>query len=165
LGVTFTPASGSVGGTNYTYVLGNYSYRLLNLSMSTGTMMVTGRARLHVIGSLSIGGSAKIVVAPTGSLVLYVGELANMSGAGIVNQTRRARGFQYYGLPGNTNVTLAGNGAFVGVIYAPRADVSMATGGNDAIDFLGAIVANTVRVIGHYNVHYDENLARSGPLF
>ena len=164
LGVT-TPTAGTVGGTNYAYVLGNGDYRLNNLIMTANmTMLVIGSATLHVTGSVGIAGSAKIVVAPTGSLVLYVGgTAADMSGSGIVNQTYRAMGFQYYGLPSNTSVTLASD--FTGVIYAPRADVAMIAGGNNALDFGGAIVARTLRVIGHYNVHYDENLARSGPLF
>ena len=159
------PPPGNVGGINYDYVLGDGDYGLASLSLSGGRkMIVIGRAMLHVSGNFSVSGSGQITVARTASLRLYVGGPSAAIG-GVVNQNFSPLGFQYYGLPGNTNVTLAGNGAFVGVIYAPRAEVSMGTGGNDAIDFLGAIVANTVRVIGHYNVHYDENLARSGPLF
>jgi hypothetical protein len=165
LGSVFTVIPpGSVGGTNYMYVPANYTYRLLELRMSSSTtMLVTGRTTLYVSGTIDIGGNAKIVVAPTGSLVLYVGgPVANMSGSGIVNQTYSALGFQYYGLPGNRVVTLVND--FTGVIYAPQADVTMSIG-LSSFDFIGAIVARTVTINGHYKVHYDENLARSGPLF
>ncbi len=39
----------------------------------------------------------------------------------------------------------------------------MGGGGNDTWDFVGASVSRTVKMNGHFNFHFDENLARIGP--
>ena len=57
---------------------------------------------------------------------------------------------------------LPGNGTFTGAIYAPEAAFSMSGGGGGAEDFIGASVSKTVTMNGHFNFHYDENLARIG---
>jgi hypothetical protein len=172
LGVTFTPSSGgSVGGTNYAYVLGNENYRILNFSMNTGTIMVTGRATFWIQRDLNIGGTAKIVITPTGSLTLYLGTSFEtntttiIAGGGIVNQTYRALGFQYCGLPSNTSVSLTGTGHLAGTIYAPNAALTLNSGGGAFEDFSGAIVSKSITMNVPLNFHYDENLAQSGPLF
>lgn len=172
LSPSFSPTPGTVGGTNYTYVLGNDNYRMTSLSMSSGTMLVTGRTRLHVSGNISISGTGKIVIGPTGSLTLYAGTPAgtnsaavNIGGSGIINQTHRASNFQYYGLRRNTTLRMTGNGTFAGTIYAPNTDFEFYAGGSSAEDFSGSIVSKTMTLNGHVRVHYDEDLARSGPVF
>src|SRR5213593_547117 len=147
----FVPPAGVVGGTNYTYVLGSDNYRLSNLSMGgSQTMLVTGRATLWVQGSITISGNSKIVVSPSGILILYAGTAAgtnttaSIGGGGIVNQTYRALGFQYYGLPTHTSMNLTGNGNFVGTIYAPNAGLTLNGGGASDEDFSGATIARTV---------------------
>jgi hypothetical protein len=171
LGPFLVPTPGNVGGTNYVYVLGNQNYKLAVLSMSSGAMMVTNRATLWVEGNLSISGTAKIVVAPAASLILYVGAetgsgaIASIGGVGVVNQTYRAAGFQYYGLRSNSTVGISGNGEVIGTVYAPNADLTFNAGGAVVYDFSGAAVARSVAVNGAYHIHYDEDLARTGPLF
>jgi hypothetical protein len=172
LGATFTPGPGNVGGTNYAYLLRNENYRILNFSMNSGTMMVTGRATFWIQRDLNIGGTAKIVITPTGSLMLYSGTAFEtnttasiIAGGGIVNQTYRALGFQYCGLPSNRVVSLTGNGNFVGTIYAPNADLVLNDGGTGSENFSGAIVSKSITMNGTFRFHYDEDLARSGPLF
>ena len=171
LGVTFTPSGGLIGGTNYPYVLRNENYRAVSFSMNTGTMMVTGRASFWIQRDLNISGTAKIVITPTGSLTLYFGisaetnTTANLAGLGIVNQTYRPLGFQYWGLRSNTSVSLTGNGNFVGTIYAPNADLTLNSGGAGSEDFSGAIVSKSITINEPLKFHYDEDLAQSGPLF
>jgi hypothetical protein len=53
----------------------------------------------------------------------------------------------------------------VGTIYAPNADLEFNAGGSASYDFSGAVMAKSVIVTGLYKVHYDEDLARTGPLF
>jgi hypothetical protein len=170
-GPALAPAPGIIGGTNYQYVLGNGIYRMAAaLTMSGGTMMVTGRASLWVQGNVSISGTAQIVIGPDASLALYVGTAtgsgvsASISGNGVINQTTRAVGFQYYGLPRNVAVMFSSHD-LVATIYAPNADLTLTAGGSASYDFSGAAVARTVTVNGHYQIHYDEDLARTGPLF
>ena len=58
---------------------------------------------------------------------------------------------------------LSANAAFVGCIYCPNAAFTLGGGGNNAYDFVGASVSNTVKLNGHFKFHYDENLRRIGP--
>jgi len=163
------PSAGMVGTTNYPYVLGNESYRQLNFSMNTGTMMVTGRATFWIQDDLNISGTAKIVITPGATLTLYVGlptgtgSETSVTGGGIVNQNASALAFQYYGLASNTKVTITGNGTFVGTVYAPNADLTLKGGGAGGEDFSGAAIAKTVTMDGTFKFHYDEALRFMGP--
>ncbi len=158
------PAPGNVGGTNYNYVLSNGDYSMSSLSMSGGAnnrMLITGNARLYVTGNVSLSGSSSIVIAPGGSLKLYVaGASTSLGGNGVVNGSAKATNFSYFGLPSNTSVSFSGNAAFTGTIYAPNAALSLGGGGNNSYDFVGASVSNTVQMNGHFKFHYDEMLGR-----
>lgn len=159
-----TPVNGEVDGTNYTYVLLSGNYELPSLSMSGNSknvMLVTGNATLYVTGEVSISGSASIRIAPGGILKMYVGG-ANVSlgGNGVVNQNSNATNFFYFGLPTNTSLSLSGNAAFTGTIYAPSAYFTLGGGGNNTVDFVGASVTGAAKMNGHFNFHYDENLGR-----
>ncbi len=87
----YTPASATVGGTNYTYVIGNGNYKLSQLVLSLSQkVMVTGNAVLYVTDKMSISGSAQIIIAPGASLRLYNGASSgSISGNGIVNYERQ----------------------------------------------------------------------------
>jgi hypothetical protein len=71
--------------------------------------------------------------------------------------SNRPRNFTYFGLKDVTSVTLGGATDFVGVIYAPEADVKL-NGGGSGVNFIGSIVMKSVTMNGHYNFHYDESL-------
>jgi hypothetical protein len=172
-----TPASGIVGTTNYAYVLGNGNYQLSSLSMSGNAskpnksgisdapaVMVNGDAVLYVAGDVSLTGGAYIYVNSTARLKMYVGGAsASLGGNGVMNAAGNATNFFYYGLPSNTGLSFSGNAAFSGAIYAPNADFTLGGGGSDTYDFVGASVTSTVKMNGHFNFHYDENLGRLTP--
>jgi len=156
-----TPVAGTLGGTSYTYVLGSGNYKLsqfvLGLSQKA---VITGDAVLYVTDMLSVSGSAQIIIAPGASLQIYNGAAsASISGNGVANQTGNAASFKYFGLPTNTRVDMSGTSGFIGVIYAPSADLNM-SGGSDSnlIEFTGASVSKTVSMGGGRNFHYDESL-------
>lgn len=153
---------GNVSGTNYTYVLGSTDYQASSLSMASNhKLYVTGDARLYVTGNVSISGNAGIVIAPGASLKLYVaGTSAALGGNGVSNYGGSATNFGYYGLPSNTSLSLSGNAAIVGTIYAPNAAFSLNGGGSNTYDFIGASVTSTVQMNGKFNFHYDELLGR-----
>lgn len=165
-GGAYTPASGNVGGTNYNYVLGTGNYQLTSLTMtgnSNNKLLVNGNAVLYVTGNVSLSGQSSIVVAPNASLKMYVGGAnASLGGNGVINQNANATNFYYYGLPSNTTLGFSGNASFTGVIYAPAAAFTLGGGGSNQYDFVGASVTGSVRMNGHYNFHYDENLGRIG---
>lgn len=160
-----TPTSGTVSGTSYNYVLGSGNYEMSSLSMSGNQkMIITNNAVLFVRGNISISGNAQILIASGASLKLYVeGASASIGGNGVMNTDARALDFSYYGLPTNTSVTMSGNAAFTGTIYAPNAALSMGGGGSTTYDFVGASISGTVTMNGHYNFHYDESLGNIGP--
>ena len=168
-------ASGSynVGGTNYNFVLGNSSYKVIG--GLSGNVLVQGNALLYVPsgGSISFSGQNKIVIAPGATLKLFVGcASASWSGnAAIVNQNVSnsathdigALHFQYYGLPTNTEIKMMGNASITGVIYAPSAALTLGGGGNNTYDLVGSTVTKTVTMNGKMQFHYDEALKNWGP--
>jgi hypothetical protein len=157
---------GTINGTNYAIVLGNGNY------MNTGangvsiknneTILVTGVARLYVTGNFDMQNGSTMIIASGASLELYVGGATTTIAT--LNNAGNCATFNYFGLPGNTSVTLAGNDIFLGSIYAPNAALSMSGGGNNTIDYQGACAVNTISMNGHFNMHFDENLRRKGPV-
>ena len=163
VGVYVTPGPGLIAGTNYTYVLSNGHYALPELMLSSSRRMaITGRAILYVSRSVHV--SAGMVIMPDASLDMYVGAPdASMILSAGVNQSGSAAAFAYYGLPGNVSVFIQGIGSFAATIYAPAASVYFGGGGNDELDFSGAVVGRNITVNGKMNVHYDESLGVAGP--
>ena len=161
----WSPGPGVVNGQTYDYVLGSGNYQMSNLSMSnTKQMIVTGNAVLYVTGNANLSGQAQIQIVPGGSLQLYVsGPIASLQGNGVINETGFAKNFRYFGLPSNTQLSVGGNGEFVGVIYAPQAAFSLSGGGDSDNDFIGASITDSVTMNGHFKFHYDEDLANLGP--
>lgn len=71
--------------------------------------------------------------------------------------------FQYYGLPGVTQITLSGTSQFIGVIYAPEASMTL-NGGGHGYGVMGAIVVHDLTMNGNnYTMNYDSSLAIFGP--
>jgi len=164
--IAVPPVSGAYLGTNYTWVLGNNNYIYTAASgaklQAGDQVLVTGRARLYVTGDFIMQGSSSIIIAPGAALELYVGG-ANASIA-TLNNAGNCSTFTYYGLPGNTSISLSGNDSFLGSIYAPNATLTMSGGGNNTLDFQGACAVKSVGMNGHFNFHFDENLRRRGPI-
>lgn len=154
------PAPGVVGLTNYTYVLtaGNWEMSSLTLGGSD-KMMVMGDAILYVTGNVSLSSSAYIYISTNSTLKMYVaGTDSTFGGKGLANSASSATNFLYLGLPSNKSITMSGNSSFTGALYAPSAALKMGGGGNNVYDFMGACVADSVFMNGHYNFHYDEAL-------
>lgn len=160
-----TPSGGSYGGTNYTYILTDGNWELASLSLSgQNKVLVLGQAVLYVKGNVSLAGQSYISVSTNSSFRFYVGgPTASIGGNGVMNTPGNATNFYYYGLPTNTSLSFSGNAAFTGAIYAPNAAFSLGGGGNNTYDFVGASVTSSVKMNGHFNFHYDENLGRNGP--
>jgi len=158
------PVSGTVGGTNYTYLMnGGVSgaqFALPSISLSSSAaVLIQGKVELYVSGNIAMSGSSSIQIAPGGSLTIYAaGARTSFGGKGIINGTGSAANFSYIGLGTNTQLDFGGNADFVGTIYAPKAALTMGGGGSTTYDFVGAAVANTIKMNGHYKFHYDEAL-------
>ena len=157
------PAPGVVNGTVYTYVLGQGDYRIGgNLSLGAGqSMIVTGKARIHIVGSTTLAVAASITIATNASLELYGGGNVSLGGNGIINATGLANNVSLTALRTCVSVSYSGTARFVGTIYAPFSAVSI----SGTADAIGAIVGRTFTLGGTMGFHFDENLKRSGPFF
>ncbi|MDX1952100.1 MAG: hypothetical protein SFY81_07930 [Verrucomicrobiota bacterium] len=147
----------------YDYVLDSANYETTSLSLSgQSKMLIRGEAVLYVTGNVSMTGQSQIIILPGASLKIYVAGSANLAGNGVMNLNADATKFSYFGLPSNTSISIGGNAAFTGTIYAPNAHLHLHGGGNNVYDCVGATVTSTVAMNGHFNFHYDEKLGRQG---
>jgi hypothetical protein len=154
------PAGRTIEGVDYTYVLSDGNYMLSSFG---GTVLIQGDVVLHVTESISFSDDDTLVIAPGGSLQVFMsGQSATFSGNATWNENGSPLQLQYFGLPGNTSVSISGNGAFSGTIYAPSADLTLNGGGKDNYDFSGASISKTVKMNGHVKFHYDEALSDYG---
>ncbi len=128
----------------------------LNVSPIKDALVVNGDARLYVTGSMDL--SASYVFLNTNStLEVYVGSGSlTLSGNSFLAPTRRATNITIIGLPGVTGVAFSGNAQFTGGLYAPNANLQFNGGGNNQLDFVGALVVSNITLNGHFSVHYDE---------
>jgi Tfp pilus assembly protein PilX len=120
------------------------------------TLLLTGNASPS---SIEVGATNSV----SGQLTIYMdGPSFSLSGQSTVDGGVAAN-LSYLGTTNNTSISLSGNASFTGTIYAPEASFSLGGGGNNTYDFVGACVTKTVTMNGHFNFHYDENLAVAGP--
>jgi hypothetical protein len=165
------PGNVNTGGTNYLFVLANNNQLYVSVSQivasGNNSVLVTGtNVTWWLKKGLVQSGNFRIIIPPTASLKLYVGNTNGSSagfmltGAGIVNDGPIAN-FQYYGLPTNTSFTYSGSHSFNGIVYAPQAALTM--GGSS--DYFGAFYAKSIAKSGNFSVHYDEALAHLQPGF
>jgi hypothetical protein len=117
-----------------------------------------------VTGDFIMQRGASITIAPYASLHLYVA--GSKTQITTINNEGNCAAFSYYGLPGNTDISLSGSDTLLGTIYAPNVALTLSGSGKPQIpiDFQGACAVNTIKLNGHFNFHYDENLKRGGPI-
>ena len=142
------PGSGSVGGTNYDYVLsgGNYLATSLLGSGSSASILVTAPSVVYVTGS--INSQVTVVFKPGAQLDLYIATPSVTLKPDVQGATPLQ--FRVWGLPSFTDMKMTG-GSFVGIIYAPQLNLS--TSGNGK--FCGAFVINSLNCNGTFSFHYD----------
>jgi hypothetical protein len=157
----------TVTSTGYDYVLqgGDPSLPPVDYYLSSlpgGNVLVKGNARLVIAGNLDVGGNNaqnQITLTSDAKLQMWVGGTScKISGNGVVNPTGYAQNFICWCTDSVTSLSLNGNGQFTGIVVAPNANVTLNGGGNSNQDFIGALLANTVKLNGHFNFHYDEAL-------
>jgi hypothetical protein len=157
----------AVGGAKYKLNGVMYDYKIqtsgplkIDGDLTSSVYVSAPNVVLYVTGNVNLGTGMAIYIAPGASLAMYVaGADTNIGGQGVLNSTGLARNFEYYGLPTNTSFSLKANASFTGQIDAPEAYVTIGGGGSSPFDFSGQIVANSMKMNGHFNVHYDQNLS------
>ena len=113
---------------------------------------VTGRAALFVGGDLNVDAGLKIVLAPGTELDLFVAgnvELQGTTSLGDVNAPARMRLYV-----GGGTVTLSANATVGANVYAPAADVQLAS----SFEMWGALFAQSLQFSGDFTIHYDTSV-------
>jgi len=130
-------------------------YPLTNnaLSVPSGEVCLSGGTyyftSVNINGELSVEGPSSIYV---------VGDI-NIAGQGVVNTGTTPSDFLLYST--GSIITIAGQGAFYGAIYAPTATVTY----SGQADFYGSIVCGFNADKGQAALHYDKALANVMPSF
>lgn len=151
----------TISGVYYDWVLDTGVYRCNGaLSMSgQKKMLIRGDAKLYIHGDLSMSGQTSIQISPTGTLEMWGnGASTSMSGQGMINQTGDPSRFKYYGTKNNLNVNLSGTSDFIGILYAPYAEIKPS--GGSIIH--GAMIGKKFTGSGGFTLHYDECLGGGG---
>jgi hypothetical protein len=159
-----------INGVSYQYVFGlglpvTGLYEITGLNNQNIYVGTNSHITLVLQGNVS---AATLRVAGMGAnagqLTIYMdGANFNINSSSTVDGGLAAS-LSYYGTTNNTSISLGGNANFTGTIYAPQAHISMGGGGSGNYNFVGAIVAKSVSMSGHFNFHYDEALVLHGPV-
>ena len=147
----------TLSGNNQT-TLSPGSYRNITVS---GYGILTLRPGVYNINSISLSGYAKLLISPTGAVVLNVAGTGSakpvsvISGNGVGSPSGAPRNFLInYG--GTGQLSLSGTGDNHGVVYAPNAAATVSGSGG----WFGSMVVYTLTVSGSGAIHYDRSLCR-----
>ncbi len=134
------------------------SWRMSSLDLRHSEyMQINGHVRIYVSGNTTVSGSARFIIQPGATLEFYSGGSIMIAGNGVVNLTDRAINNRFYGLNSSTTWSIAGNGQWVGTVYAPNARVRLLGGGVNG-DMSGSIIGKSITLDGQVSFHYDESL-------
>jgi len=138
---------------------GTYTGITLKSTSQPGVIEISGGAvELQITGDIEVGQSCEIVVKEGSSLNLYVdGDIhcRESSGINVENPANEAETLQLYATgEGTQNFDIKAKSEWVGVIYAPNANVDLYAGG----DVYGSVVANNFEFKAGGNYHYDKSL-------
>lgn len=171
---TYTYYQGYVT-TNYSVTTENYNYVLTGssnpndpivyrVSSLNGKVLVKGGYVTFIVeGSINMTGQDGLTIASDACLKMYVGGPSiSLAGKGVMNQNGYAKNLKLLCADTVTSLSISGNGEFIGCVWAPNAAVTLNGGGNSYEDFIGSLVANTIKMNGHYKFHYDESLKSEG---
>jgi hypothetical protein len=138
----------------YTVPSGDYKVtNSLNIGGGKG-MVIIGTVRVYFTTAITTSGSGFIKIVPGASLELYLGGKAIFSGSSIINSNQLASTCRIYGLPTCTSVIYTGSAPYIGTVYAPQADFTLA--GSEGAS--GSFMAKSIVLTAGAGVHYDEAL-------
>ena len=148
--VTITPADN-----------GTYTEISLKSTGAPGILEISGGdVVLHLTGVIDLGNSCEIVIKTGSSLTIYTdGDIQcdNGSTINVENPSKAADTLKIYATgEGEQFFDLKAKTEWVGVVYAPNADVDLYAGG----DIYGAVVSNNFELKSGGNFHYDKALKK-----
>jgi hypothetical protein len=93
------------------------------------------------------------------TMLVYAGSTSvGIAANNVVNPNGFPGSFIVYCAPTVTSFSLAGHGAFSGILVAPNADLTLNGGGSANEDFCGSIMAKSATLNGRFSFHYDESV-------
>ena len=117
-----------------------------------------GDVELHITGDIEVGQDCEIVVKDGSSLTLYADSdihCRESSGITVESPTKESETLKLYATGEDIQYfDIKAKSEWVGVVYAPNADVDLFAGG----DVYGAIVADNFEFKAGGNYHYDRAL-------
>jgi choice-of-anchor A domain-containing protein len=140
---------------------GTYTGIDLKSTGQPGILEVGGGAvELHITGDIEIGQSCEIIVKDGSSLILYVDSdihCRENSGINVENPAKEAETLKLYTTGEAAQYfDIKAKSEWVGVIYAPNADVDLYANG----DVYGSVVADNFEFKAGGNYHYDKALKK-----
>jgi hypothetical protein len=118
--------------------------------------------RLNITTNLFIPANIFVAGATTneaGKMIVYLNGPSFVAlNQNIKTQSGLPQNLTFMGMRNLTSIAYQGTGNFTGIIYAPEADLTLLGGAPDTVDICGSFVAKTIKVNGHYNIHFDESL-------
>jgi hypothetical protein len=158
---------------------GVYYYDVQEIDLNAHeTLTITGNVVIRTTNTVgdtvsSSGTNSGITLASGAKLAIYTAGNVSLSGNGVVNggtttgTMNQPVNFQLWGTKATSamstpqSISISGNGAFSGIIYAPFSTLSL-NGGGTSGGLYGSAIAKTITVVGNQNFHYDESLASYG---
>ena len=169
------PSGGTIDGTYYDYILTSGKWAI-NGNLQ-GKVHVSGNAQLYVKNDIKFKDGATdddgIEFAPGATLALYGnGKEAKFVGKKdkkkavpservAFNEGGNATNFMFYGTDRMELIELAKCDEFVGIIYAPKAEIKLKAGSPKyyRCNVTGALLGFKVKLEKNVTFHYDENIA------
>jgi hypothetical protein len=159
-------ANKTIDGTYYRYVFDNSGQYTVN---GPGSIYVGPNANVTLQVQSANFLAPDVTVAGTdqraGQLVIYALR-PGFTFSDVTVESGKASKLVYLGTAGNTSLTLSNNNSFTGTIYAPEANFTNNVGksGGRKADFIGSLMAKSVRINGSATFRFDEDLLRNSPV-
>ena len=145
-----TPASfASFPAAPVTLPCGQYYFE--GLGGGPVDLTIGGRAAVFVKGDFDARSGLKLALAPGAELDLFISGNLLLGNATLGSSTSPARVRMYVG---GTNFTLAGSATIGANIYAPNANVALASD----FDMAGSLFVGSLQLSGAFTIHYDETI-------
>ena len=155
-----TVAACGPGYSDTTGMSGNYNYSGTasgNLTLN-GNKTLTLASGTYCFNEVSISGNAKIALAASASVEIFLTGAANITGSGLVNPSSQPKDLKIYS--SHSDFYLWGSTDTYATIYAP--DTQIDIGGS--ADFYGMIIGDIINVDGSVNIHLDDSQSVGGEL-
>lgn len=124
---------------------------------SGNILNIMGNTVIRVTGNFLMNGNNNITIQPGASLTMYVEGNLTLNGSNSVGQSSKPEFCVIYGVSSaDRNYTLNGSSTFNGVVYAPKAKITV----NGSSDLFGSFISKEFLDNGTGKIHYDEALSQ-----